>query len=231
MKHLFLFIFLTAFFQSLYAETENDVVLRMTEEEVKTCYENKKKTEQRFLIKKDFIGHMGFIDGCGRIVVEPVYNLALEFSEGLARVKKDGKFGFIDKSGNVVIDFYLDFAWFFHEGLALAEISGTGLGSVDLNPWLNDSQITTNFAYDIFGRITSRTNDRSGVTEYRYYDENPGTSHSLNKLKSIQIFPALTNGDTDYTDPGSVAQKYTYTYDDKGDEASVEYTEGNNYES
>jgi len=107
--------------------------------------------------------------------------------------------------------------------------SGTGLGSIDLNPWLNSGQITTNFVYDIFGRITSRTNDRSGVTEYRYYDENPGTSHSLNKLKSIQIFPALTNGDTDYTDPGSVSQKYTYTYDDKGDEASVEYTEGNNY--
>ena len=124
MKHLFLFIFLTAFFYVLYAETEKDVVLWMTEDELKACYENKEKTEQRFLIKKDYVGHMGFVDGCGRVVVDPVYNSALEFSEGFARVKKDGKFGFIDKSGKVVIDFYLDFAWFFHEGKALAEIHG-----------------------------------------------------------------------------------------------------------
>lgn len=122
MKRLFLFIFLTAFFHSLYAETENDVVLRMTEDELKVCYADKEKTEQRFLIKQN--GYMGFIDGCGRVVIEPVYDSALEFSEGLARVEKNGKFGFIDKSGKVVIDFYLDFAWFFYEGKAFAEIHG-----------------------------------------------------------------------------------------------------------
>ena len=105
--------------------------------------------------------------------------------------------------------------------------NGKGLGNIDINPWLNNGQITTNFEYDIFGRITSRTNDRSGVTEYRYYDANPGTSHSRNKLQSIQIFPAPNDGDTDFYDNESVAQKYTYTYDDKGDEASVEYEEGN----
>ena len=97
----------------------------------------------------------------------------------------------------------------------------------DINPWLNDSQITTNFTYDIFGRIKKRINDRSGVTEYNYYQNNTTGSHRRNKLESIQIFPALTNGDTNYTDPGSVAQTYTYTYDEKGDELSVEYEEGN----
>ena len=107
--------------------------------------------------------------------------------------------------------------------------SGKGRDSLDLNPWLNNSQITTNFEYDIFGRIKKRINDRSGVTEYNYYTSNTTGSHSRNKLESIQIFPALTNGDTDFYDNESVAQTYTYTYDDKGDEASVEYTDGNNY--
>ena len=124
MKKLIISIFLLFSLLLLQAEEQKDVVLWMTEDELKACYENKEKTEQRFLIKKDYVGHMGFIDGCGRVVVEPVYNSALEFSEGFARVKKDGKFGFIDKSGKVVIDFYLDFAWFFHEGKALAEIHG-----------------------------------------------------------------------------------------------------------
>ena len=107
--------------------------------------------------------------------------------------------------------------------------SGRGLGSPDINPWLNDSQITTNFTYDIFGRITSRTNDRSGVTAYSYYPNNTTGSHRRNKLRSIQITPAPTNNDTGYQDSDSVAQTYTYTYDEYGDEASVEYTEGNSY--
>ena len=122
MKNLIILTFLLLFVLLLQAEDQKDVVLRMTEDELKACYANREKTEQRFLIKQN--GYMGFIDGCGRVVIEPVYDSALEFSEGLARVKKDGKFGFIDKSGKVVIDFYLDFAWFFYEGKALAEIHG-----------------------------------------------------------------------------------------------------------
>ncbi|MBO4698344.1 WG repeat-containing protein [bacterium] len=87
------------------------IVSQMTKAELNACYKNREKTEQRFLIKQN--GYTGFIDGCGRVVIEPVYDSALEFSEGLARVGKEGKFGFIDKSGKVVIDFYLDFAWYY----------------------------------------------------------------------------------------------------------------------
>ena len=123
MKKLIISTFLLFSLLLLQAEEQKDVVLWMTEDELKACYADKEKTEQRFLIKKDY-GLMGFIDGCGRVVIEPVYDSALEFSEGLARVEKNGKFGFIDKSGKVVIDFYLDFAWYFHEGKALAEIHG-----------------------------------------------------------------------------------------------------------
>ena len=107
-------------------------------------------------------------------------------------------------------------------------MTNTGIGldeTPDPNPWLNNSQITTNFTYDIFGRITSRTNDRSGVTEYSYYPNNTTGSHRRNKLQSIQISPAVDNN-SNYTDK---TQTYTYTYDEYGDEASVEYTEGNSY--
>ena len=103
--------------------------------------------------------------------------------------------------------------------------NNTAVPDPDTNPWLNDSKITTNFTYDIFGRITSRTNDRSGVTEYSYYQNNMAGSHCRNKLQSIQISPAPTDNDLNYTDSDSVAQTYTYTYDEKGDEASVEYKE------
>jgi len=81
--------------------------------------------------------------------------------------------------------------------------------------------------YDIFGRITSRINDRSGVTEYNYYTSNTSGSHRRNKLESIQITPALTDNDSGYQDSDSVTQTYTYTYDEKGDELTVAYQEGN----
>ena len=113
MKYLILLLFLPLF---LHAETTNETDFMMTKAEFEECYKNKEKTEQRFLIRQN--GKTGFIDGCGRVVIEPIYDSALEFSEGLARVEKDKKYGYIDKSGKVVIDFYLDFAWFFYEGLA-----------------------------------------------------------------------------------------------------------------
>ena len=108
-------------------------------------------------------------------------------------------------------------------------MTDSGIGNdenLDLNPWLNSGKITTNYEYDIFGRITSRTNDRSGITKYNYYP-NTEENSSRNKLESIQIFPAPYDGDTDFKDEESVAQTYTYTYDEYGDEASVEYEEGN----
>ncbi|MBQ3367694.1 WG repeat-containing protein [bacterium] len=124
MRKLIISIFLLFSVLLLQAEEPKKeiIVSQMTKAELNACYKNREKTDQRFLIKQN--GYMGFIDGCGRVVIEPVYDSALEFSEGLARVEKNGKFGFIDKSGKVVIDFYLDFAWFFYEGKALAEIHG-----------------------------------------------------------------------------------------------------------
>ena len=60
----------------------------------------------------------GFIDKSGKVVIELQFDDAGYFSEGLARVEKDGKWGFIDKSGKVVIEPQFDDAEDFSEGLA-----------------------------------------------------------------------------------------------------------------
>ena len=119
MKYLILLLFLPFF---LYAETASEPVSMMTKAEIEKCSKNKEKINLRFLIREN--GKTGFIDGCGNVVIKPIYDSALEFSEGLARVEKDGKYGYIDKSGKVVIDFYLDYAGFFYNGWAAAEIHG-----------------------------------------------------------------------------------------------------------
>lgn len=77
-----------------------------------------KVTEERFeaadvfrddtcaAVKKD--GRWGFIDLDGNVVIEPKYEAARSFSNGLAAVRYAGKWGFIDLNGNMVIETQFD---------------------------------------------------------------------------------------------------------------------------
>lgn len=49
-------------------------------------------------------GKWGFADASGEVVIEPEYEDARSFSNGLAAVRYAGKWGFIDLDGNMVID-------------------------------------------------------------------------------------------------------------------------------
>lgn len=78
---------------------------------------------QEFELEKDLNGKWGFVDSSGNWVVEPQYDWALYFSEGLASVKSVDKWGFIDKLGVEVVESRYDFAWSFSEGLAAVQIN------------------------------------------------------------------------------------------------------------
>ncbi len=66
----------------------------------------------------------GYIDRSGKIVIEPRFEFAGEFSEGLAVVQLDGKSGFIDTGGKIVIEPKYPVARQFSEGLARVQVSG-----------------------------------------------------------------------------------------------------------
>jgi uncharacterized protein YdeI (BOF family) len=66
----------------------------------------------------------GYRDTKGEMVIEPVYEDAWPFSDGLARVRRDGLYGFIDAKGNVVIDIKYDGATDFNDGLASVSVEG-----------------------------------------------------------------------------------------------------------
>lgn len=59
----------------------------------------------------------GYIDHQGQFVIPPEYEVARDFSEGRAPVRKNGKWGFIDTAGNTVAaagyDAVADFSWGF----------------------------------------------------------------------------------------------------------------------
>jgi hypothetical protein len=60
----------------------------------------------------------GFIDETGAWVIEPRFQDAYRFQEGLARVEIAGKWGYIDEKGELVVDAQFTEAHDFSEGLA-----------------------------------------------------------------------------------------------------------------
>ena len=81
----------------------------------------------------------GYIDSKMRVVINPIFDGAGDFHDGLAVVKRSGKCGFIDGLGNVIIPFLFDEASSFHEGLAAVKVNGligyvNGNGSVVVSP-------------------------------------------------------------------------------------------------
>jgi WG containing repeat len=66
---------------------------------------------------------VGFIDETGKVIIEPRFETARDFSEGLAYVEAKDFKGFIDRFGKVVIRVAYRFAKDFHEGLAAVGMS------------------------------------------------------------------------------------------------------------
>ena len=63
------------------------------------------------------------------MTIQPQFDLALGFSEGLAAVQVGKKWGYIDTSGKMVIGLQdLSFAKPFHNGLARVGFGKTGWG-------------------------------------------------------------------------------------------------------
>jgi hypothetical protein len=61
----------------------------------------------------------GYINQKGKIAIEPQFDYAGIFSEGLARVMKNQKYGYIDGHGHSVIEPQFENAYRFSEGLAI----------------------------------------------------------------------------------------------------------------
>ena len=72
----------------------------------------------------------GYIDIKGKIVVQPKYDFAWEFREGMSPVKLNGKYGYMNEKGIEVITPRYDHAWMFSDGLSVVKI-GDKYGFID----------------------------------------------------------------------------------------------------
>ncbi len=66
----------------------------------------------------------GFIDSTGKIIINPIFISASDFSEGLASARISGLYGYIDKKGNFAIKPQFEYATPFSEGLAVVYKDG-----------------------------------------------------------------------------------------------------------
>jgi len=67
-------------------------------------------------------GKIGFIDRDGKMVIEPQFEDAIHFQDGVASVKAGGKWGYIDPSGKWVIPPRYDEARTFYQGLGTVRL-------------------------------------------------------------------------------------------------------------
>ena len=81
--------------------------------------------DENKLRSKKVNGKYGFVDSSGIMIIPPVYDQVLWFTEGLAPVRIGMKWGFIDEKGVTVIPFKFTSARVFHDGVVIVWVGGT----------------------------------------------------------------------------------------------------------
>jgi hypothetical protein len=90
----------------------------------------------------------GFVDNAGDWVIEPQYDFAGHFIDGLAVIEQAGQYGFIDPTGAIVIEPEYDFAADFAFGLAAVVVDGEAgfidpTGQMVIEPQFTDARSFT----------------------------------------------------------------------------------------
>jgi hypothetical protein len=110
---LILVILLISFAATIYLQRNHD---GKSGDKIDQDVQIQEVEEDLYVIRDN--GRFGYINRVGLVVIEPQFEDAYSFSEGLARVAVQHKYGFIDKSGIMVIKPVFDDAGDFVEGLA-----------------------------------------------------------------------------------------------------------------
>lgn len=128
----------------------------LASEEIKIDTDKEAQSDLRKeLIPAKQNGMWGYMDKMGSIIIKPIYDQVLYFSEDLAGVKLNNKWGYIDKYSKMVIMPTYYEAWSFSEGLARVKISAADkygyidkMGSTVIIPIYDD---TLNFSEGFAG--------------------------------------------------------------------------------
>jgi hypothetical protein len=147
-------------------------------EELETDYMYSKRELLPFMSD----GKYGYFDYTGEVIIQPEYDYAAFFKEGLAVVMKNDRFGFIDKGNRVVIPIQYDNALDFDQGRAVVE-KEEKLGMIDRN-----GVVIFDFEYEDLGTLNEGLVYASMEGFYGYYDKNANLriKHQFEEAFSFQ---------------------------------------------
>jgi hypothetical protein len=137
--------------------------------------------------------YFGFVDTMGQWVMEPKFELAMDFNEGAAPVYYKGKWGFIELKGHVIIEPKFDLAFNFHENRAYVEMGNKstyidGTGTPVLPELMTDIDFTYNEGLTGFkknGKIGFM--DRSGIEIIPAKFDNPDFTQFSEGLVKVAV--------------------------------------------
>jgi len=118
-----------------------------------------------FTFKEDEL--IGYMNIRGKIVIEPQFTYATEFSEGLAAVKKENSmYGYINTKGEVALPYEYYYADMFSEGVAVVRERRYTKQELELPSLANSSDISGPYIYiDKTGKAIS---DKVCITARRF---------------------------------------------------------------
>jgi hypothetical protein len=169
-------------------------------------------------------GSWGYINGNGRIIIEPTFDSARPFEEGLARVR-EGNVGYIDPAGEFVIEPRFQDGQGFSEGYAAVLVDGrwgfiNRSGAFAINP-----QYTAAHSFEK-GRAFVRSPD----FEWEYIDTR---GNLVRTLETPDLFE-FEETDNDFHDSRALVFDFNtnqYGYIDENGDMSIEfqYAEARNF--
>ena len=112
----------------------------------------------------------GYIDKRGKMVIEPIFDEAYHFNEGMAVICKDGKYGYIDGRGKVIVSPQYDGAKRFSEGLGGVKV-GDKWGFIDYYTNYIIEPKFSNVGYFSEGLVVVSETDENEVYSFYYIDK------------------------------------------------------------
>jgi hypothetical protein len=118
---------------------------------------------KRVLFPFEFYEKSGFMNAAGEIIVQPIYEEADMFYDGLAKVRLNGYFGFIDATGKLVIPNIYEMVERFHNGVAIVYKNG--------KPFCINTKGNIIDKEPIPHWVSSSTEDTYDQKEFKYLDK------------------------------------------------------------
>jgi hypothetical protein len=132
---------------------------------------------------------VGFVDEHGEFKINPTFDDALPFSDGLAAIQINKKWGFIDAVGHQIIQPKFSNAYYFREGVGIAQLPDSGDVLIDKS----GKVLATEYGFvDLVsnGRVPATRGGKNGYLDLRgevviplVYDDGRSFSDGLASVK------------------------------------------------